>query len=280
MEVETADDKIKDEIYYEQRMSKAIMHMPESIRDKLKLLKVLHDKRSRTDELIRQLNLKYEQLKAPLYDERAKIIKGEEYPASYISKFDQKHESLKSSLGKEADEEDCQPKKVNTDDLVESKGVPGFWLKVLKNHNLLRDYVKKHDEPILKELMNISGHHYPDRFGYQMTFTFRPNEFMQNTILTKIYHMADESILEKTESSEIQWKEGKNPIKKKVSKKQKNKKTGAVRTIKKTEDQDSFFTFFKSLSMPDEEGLDQMNEEDRTELGTKLDEGKCISVPE
>lgn len=272
MEVETADDKVKDDIHYEQRLSKVIMSMPENVRDRFKLLKVINDKKSKIDEKLRQLNLKYEQLKAPLYEQRAQILAGEPYKPEYILKFDQKHEQLKKALGKVADEESCAAAKVETDDLVEAKGVPGFWLGVLKAHHLIKDYVKKHDEPILKHLTNITGQHFPDRPGYELTFTFSPNEYMENTELKKTYHMPDEHILEKTESTEIQWKTDKDPTKKRVKKKQKNKKTNAVRTITKTEDQESFFNFFKTMTMPDPKKLDEMDKEEQEELGTKLDE--------
>ena len=145
-------------------------------------------------------------------------------------------------------------------------------MKALKAHNLVRDYVKKHDEPILKHLTNILGQHFPDRNGYELIFTFSPNDYMENTELRKVYYMVDERILEKSESTEIIWKEGKNPTKKKQKKKQKNKKTGAIRTINKTVDQESFFTFFKTQEMPPPEEMDKMEKEDQEELATKLDE--------
>lgn len=273
MEVELPDDNIKDDLYYEQRLTKVIMSMPENVRDRFKLLKVLNDKKHNTVEKLRKLNIKYEQLKAPLYEKRAQIIAGEPYPPVYLQKFDQKHEMLKSQLGKtECESDDCAPVEVKADDLLETPGVANFWLKALKAHHLIRDYVKKDDEPVLKHLKNISGHHYADKPGYELKFTFSPNEFMENTELTKQYIMLDEHVLEKAEGTEIKWKEGKDPTKKLVKKKQKNKKTKQVRTITKTEDQDSFFNFFKTKAMPEADKLDAMEKEEQEELGTKLDE--------
>ena len=272
MEVETTDDKIQDDQYYEQRLNKVIMLIPENVRDRFKLLKVIGDKKVNTVEKMRKLNLKYEQLKAPLYELREAILNGEAFPEDYLHKFDQKHNQLKNELGNDASKDDWAAVKLDTEDLVEHSGVPGFWLKVLKAHNLVKDYVKKHDEPILKHLTNISGQHFSDRIGYELTFTFSPNQYMENTELKKVYHMIDERILEKVESSSINWKEGKDPTKKKVKKKQKNKKTGAVRTIMKTAEQTSFFNFFKSLSMPPPEEMDWKSKEEQDELSTKLDE--------
>ncbi|CAI2375087.1 unnamed protein product [Moneuplotes crassus] len=272
MEVETTDDKIKDDQYYEQRLNKVIMSMPEDVRDRFKLLKVISSKKDNTVEQIRKLNLKYEQIKAPLYDLRLSIINGESFPDDYLNKFDLKHEQLRSELGNDADGDDCAAVEIKTDDLVDQQGVPGFWLKVLKAHTLVRDYIKKHDEPILKHLANITGEHFPDRCGYELVFTFSENEYMTNTELRKVYHMIDERILEKVESSSINWREGKDPTKKMVKKKQKNKKTGAVRTVMKKGDQASFFTFFKSITMPPNEEMDAMPKEEQDELTTKLDE--------
>jgi nucleosome assembly protein 1-like 1 len=270
MEVQLADEGIKNDLYYEQRLSKVVMNMP----DKFKILKVLGDKKSKTVDHIRKLNLKYEQLKAPLYALRASVLDGEEYPSEYLTYFDQKHDKLKKDVVKEGDddEEESEGVKVNVDDLVEQKGVPGFWGKVLKAHDVIRDYIKKHDEPILKHITDISGQHFPDRHGYEIVFTFNHNEYMENTELRKVYHMIDDRILEKTEGTHIVWKEGKNPTIKKVKKKQKNKKTGEVRSVTKVVDQESLFNFFKSKSMPESDKLDQMEKEEREELATKLDE--------
>lgn len=271
MEVELADESVKNDLYYEQRLAKVVMNMP----DKFKILKVLSDKKSKTVDQIRKLNLKYEQLKAPLYELRASILAGDEYPSEYLTYFDQKHDKLKKDVAKEADEDDDDASAaatVNTDDLVEQKGVPGFWGRVLKAHDVIRDYVKKHDEPILKHITDISGQHFPDKHGYEIVFTFNHNEYMENTELRKVYHMIDDRVLEKTEGTEIVWKEGKNPTIKKIKKKQKNKKTGAVRTVVKVVDQESFFSFFTSKSMPEPDKLDQMDKDEREELAVKLDE--------
>ena len=57
--------------------------------------------------------------------------------------------------------------------------------------------------------------------------------------------------VEKVESTEIVWKEGMDVTKKKVKKKQKNKKTGETRTIVKTVESESFFNLFKNMNSPE-----------------------------
>jgi nucleosome assembly protein 1-like 1 len=45
----------------------------------------------------------------------------------------------------------------------------------------------------------------------------------------------------------IEWKEGKDVTKKTVKKKEKNKKTGKIRTATKEIEDQSFFNFFKPV---------------------------------
>lgn len=274
MEVEETNDGLNDELHFEQRLTKVIMSMPENVRDRFKLLKVISDKRTKTIEKIKELNLKFEKLKAPLYAERQKIIEGLGYPAEYVTLFDQKFEQLKKDLGTKTitEDEDCTPAKVKTTDIGDHKGVPGFWLKALLNHNLIKPYIRKHDEPILEHLISITGTHFEDKHGYELNFTFSPNEYFDNTELKKTYIMIDDHILEKTESTQIAWKDGKDITKKQVKKKQKNKKTKAVRTITKTVEQESFFNFFKSQTMPDQKKLDSMKDDEEEELAVRIDE--------
>lgn len=84
--------------------------------------------------------------------------------------------------------------------------------------------------------------------------------------------MVGDAVLEKTVASEIHWENEKNPKKTKVVKKQKNKKTGAVREVTKWEDCPSFFDFFSSESLPTPEAMEALGEEGQEELAGKLEE--------
>ena len=116
MEVETTDDKVKDDSYYEQRLCKVINQIPEDVRDRFKLLKSIMDKKVDTVEKMRKLNLKFEQLKAPMYEIRNDIINGDSFPEDYLKDFDQKHEQLKAELGKNVDEDESAAVTVDTSD--------------------------------------------------------------------------------------------------------------------------------------------------------------------
>jgi len=56
-----------------------------------------------------------------------------------------------------------------------------------------------------------------------LVFEFSENEYFNNLKLEKSYTVSNEYLLEKIESSNIEWKEGKNISAKKVTKKIKNK---------------------------------------------------------
>ena len=56
-----------------------------------------------------------------------------------------------------------------------------------------------------------------------MIFEFSQNEFFENILLEKNYHLNKEMLIEKIESSKINWKKGKNLSEKKTNKTMKNK---------------------------------------------------------
>lgn len=58
----------------------------------------------------------------------------------------------------------------------------------------------------------------------------------------------------------MKWKEGKNITVKKITKKQKNKRTGQQREITKTEKQESFFNYFANLKEEIDDGEDDDDE--------------------
>lgn len=134
------------------------------------------------------------------------------------------------------------------------------------------------DQEILKHLKQINLEIAQGTDNFTLKFTFEANEYFTNTELTKaFFYKEGEDFPNRTEGTEIQWKEGQNVTKKTVSKKQKNKKTGASRTVKKEVDAESFFNFFKStedganLDEEEKEKLEEQRESD-FELGRSLAE--------
>ncbi|KAM4799251.1 nucleosome assembly protein 1-like 2 [Urocitellus parryii] len=137
------------------------------------------------------------------------------------------------------------------------KGIPDFWLTVLKNVEALTPLIKKYDEPILKLLTDIKvklsdpG----EPLSFTLEFHFKPNEYFKNELLTKTYvlksrlayydpHPYRGTAIEYSTGCEIDWNEGKNVTLRTVKKKQKHRIWGTIRTVTESFPKDSFFNFF------------------------------------
>lgn len=93
----------------------------------------------------------------------------------------------------------------------------------------------------------------------------------------KTYHISKEILIEKIESSQINWKEGKDLTRKLGSKKIKNKsiyinlETGETKTIEAPTKLKSFFNFFTNLRLPTVEEMDKFSFDKEKDLGVHLD---------
>jgi len=88
-------------------------------------------------------------------------------------------------------------------------------------------------------------------------FYFMTNEWFENEVLSLQIHYSGEEPV-KSVSDKVVWKSGKNITEKKISKKQKSKKTGKTRTVDKVVKTESFFNIFgdftaEEFEMPDAE---------------------------
>eukprot|EP00210_Caulerpa_lentillifera_P000124 g119.t1 len=163
-------------------------------------------------------------------------------------------------------------------DTCEEPGlVPGFWLRVLKNGDMVGENISKRDEPILKYLLDIRNEPIEDnKPGFKLVFKFAKNPYFTPLILEKKYLMGgdDESQLENTEGTEINWMENKNPAIKIV---QKAGKAGEQAKFKKVQ-KHSFFDFFSAPAIPQTDNPDEVADivellaEDDLELGCCIKE--------
>lgn len=105
----------------------------------------------------------------------------------------------------------------------------GFWLKALKNLPEVEEYIEEHDEPVLEYLKDIRYKLAADgkevSHGFSLTFDFAENPYFDHKELSKTYHCKetnpwiDQIDVTKIESTEIQWKDGKDPTVEKTQKK-------------------------------------------------------------
>lgn len=132
------------------------------------------------------------------------------------------------------------------------KGVPEFWSTVLRSAGTTMELIDECDEPILKSLTNITLTYLtPEQaqtadiktgtIGFTLNFHFDDNEYFSDSVLTKTYKLRltpdDDDVLNyegpeiiECVGCKINWKSDEmNVTKTIIKKKQKNKKTGAVR---------------------------------------------------
>jgi nucleosome assembly protein 1-like 1 len=164
---------------------------------------------------------------------------------------------------------------------VNVKGVPGFWRTALVNNRNFADLISERDDEALASLIDIKVSYLEDNPGFVLEFVFSENEFFSNTVLTKKYYLTDadgedddideEYILDRTEGTPIEWKEGKDLSFRVEVKKQRHKNTNKTRVVKRTVPCETFFNFFKSQKLPTSpEEAGDMDEDEAQMLEQKL----------
>lgn len=222
---------------------------------------------------VHKLEVEYAAKYAPLYARRRQIVSGEVEPA----------ESECLMPGEEQDNEKTDNEKQENEN--DEKGIPGFWLTIFKNTEILAEMTQPHDEPILEALRDITVSFPDNSMGFVLEFIFAENEYFEDKVLTKTYHMKSEpddfdpvafdgpEIIGSTGCT-INWKKGKNITQKVVKKKQRMRGKGQTRIIQKTIKEDSFFNFFSPPLMPEEE--ESVDEELEALLTTDFEIGQYI----
>merc|ERR1719454_798037 len=250
-----------------------IASLPAPVKRRLKALKKIQLESTKIEakfyEEVHKLECKYHEMYKPLYDQRAKITKGEYEPnedeCEWPSDDEEDEEELAGDMKDKAKLEDEKAKKEKEE--KEMKGVPEFWLTIFKNVDMLQEMVQEADEPLLHKLTDITVTFSEQPMGFTLHFYFAPNDYFSNLILTKEYEMKCEATEDdpfsfegpeifKCKGCTINWKEGKNLTVKTVKKKQKHKSKGNVRTITKQVKNDSFFNFFDPPPISDDPEAD------------------------
>jgi nucleosome assembly protein 1-like 1 len=210
----------------------------------LKRLDAVSEVQAKCDDVAKEyalerkaLELKYHAKYSELYASRAAILKGTVDPAS----------------GEQS--------------ASDSKGIPGFWLTAMENKRRLCDFIEDHDVPALKSLTDICVKYFEDGNGYELIFTFSPNDYFTNETLTKSFHVpnvltGNTHELEKIVGCDINWNAGKD-LTVKTSTKQIKKGQGRKKSVVKSEPQPSFFRFFETCEIPTEEEAADMDEDEK-----------------
>ena len=218
--------------------------------------------------------------KKPFLEQRRQIIAGEKNEfGDLIPRFEETHKELEkkvASIVKPEDEEKEDDEKTPTDVtyLKGQKGIPDFWQRAMKANRLIWDQVREKDEEIMKHLRHVETTAVEDETSKNMVVTLKmdfdeDNEFFTPSSLFVSLEYESEDQVKEIKGTQIEWKDGQNPTKKKIKKKQKHKKTGETRTVVKTVDSDSFFNIFQDRTLPKEGEADSDAENDAHD---KIDE--------
>lgn len=183
----------KDEKKYEMRISKTVNGIDEAVRPRFKALAHISDKLAELskqyEEEIKQIEREAEMADKPLYQLRSLIIQGKPIDDAEditIEAFDKRMEEIK----------DARYDKINIVEKeilkpIDGDGLPGFWLSVMKQDPMVGTQIEKKDEEILKYLFDIEFIRQEDSHDFILKFHFHPNDYMQNTVITKRYICED-----------------------------------------------------------------------------------------
>lgn len=259
-----------------------IRSLPAPVKRRIKALKNLQHKHMELECAFHKefhlLELKYEALKADLEKKRKAVILGDYEPTEEESTwtYDVEEEDDEEGEPEAKIEQVDETKKggANAESVeVDMKGIPEFWLTIFKSSPPLDQTIEDHDEPILEHLRDVRCKLSPDadQMAFTLEFEFGANDYFENDVLTKTYHLANKLDEEdplgyegpeivRCTGCEIKWKKDMNVTEKIVKKKQKHKGTGTVRTVEKKVLNDSFFNFFNPPTVQDDEELDDDTE--------------------
>lgn len=199
------------------------------------------------------LEKKYEGLAQPLYRNRTEIVRGDHDRAIAAA----------ASVGN-----------MNVDDESNAnvvQGIPQFWVASMMHMDVISELVSEDDVDCLEHLMDVSCNLASNGQGFTLSFQFAPNEYFSNSVLTKAYEVpnlltSDEPLLKNVTGTVIDWKAGKSLTHRHVTKKQRRKGTGQVRTVTKEEAKESFFNWFTPPTITDMEMMDEDEAERLEEL--------------
>ncbi|KAJ6704366.1 TESTIS-SPECIFIC Y-ENCODED PROTEIN [Salix viminalis] len=228
-----------------------------------KRVECLRHLQSQHDELEAQfleerktLEAKYQKLYQPLYTKRCEIVNGLKEVDGVMS---------------------AELYSIEEDQATKEKGVPEFWLTAMKTQEVLAEEIKGQDEGALKFIKDIKWSRLQSPEGFKLEFYFNPCPYFKNSVLTKTYHIIDESdpILSQAIGTEIEWYPGKCLTKKVVKKKPRmgSKKSKTITTLKICE---SFFTFFNPPHIP--ESVDDLDDDAYDELQDRIEHDYDVGI--
>jgi len=192
-----------------------IESLPQAVKNRVHALNNLHaeytDLEKLYEEEVLRLQLKYYGLYKPIFEKRAAIVKGIHEPAET--------QDVDTKTSAEAGmKEGAEEKPKDTDSATskeEPKGIPQFWLTVLRSHGLFDAAITEKDEEALRYLEDVMWEPLPDEpKSFVLRFYFGENPCFEDSVLTKTYSLKGDSgealMCDDVKATTIRWKEGKD----------------------------------------------------------------------
>ncbi|VDN51505.1 unnamed protein product [Dracunculus medinensis] len=241
--------------------------LPKSVKSRVCALKKLQleviNIESEFYNKIHELEMEFAPRFDSLYSKRKQIVTGEYEPSAEECDVPIIFGLPAETLNDESDPEPPEP----------IKGIPDFWLTLLKEVDNIGSMIQEHDEPILRHLIDICVELKSNPNEFSLFFHFKPNEYFEQTVLEKKYTIRmtpiendpfsyDGPIVTKSLGF---WKEGKNVTQTTIKKKQK-KGNNAGKFISKVVKADSFFNFFDPVEINKDLGMGCELDDDEREM--------------
>jgi len=278
--------------------------LPKPVKRRTKALKKLLSKSLEMEadyyRELHELERKYLSKQHSLGDRRRDIVSGDIEPTDEDCEWpSDDEEDVDTNLANQitdkvtiteekSDDKGEEPNDVNDKgDEMAPNGIPNFWLTILTNLEMTQAMIQDYDMPILEKLTDVSYtllSPESSRPGFRLDFHFAPNDYFNNSVLSKEFYMRFEPASDDPLSYEgpeivrckgcnINWKKDKNVTVKTVRRTKKGK--GGNKSVTKVVPSDSFFNFFNA----EENGIDgdeEVDEETETLLQTEFEIGQFL----
>jgi nucleosome assembly protein 1-like 1 len=233
----------------------------------------------------------------PLYERRRKIVQGIEEPTAeeieqglQIEKEEEEEDEdapRLEEIPEEGDEEvkESDDEKKETDEEADVKGIPNFWATALSNVPEISPIITEDDQEALQYLIDVHLEYLEkekgEELGFKLIFDFAENDFFSNSSLVKTYYYHGPNLgpdfaihIKDSKGDTINWKSPQRNLTVEItSKKQRNKRTGAFRTVEKEIPKASFFNFF---SPPPSDEFADMESEENDDFQVDSERGVAI----
>ncbi|XP_037959749.1 nucleosome assembly protein 1-like 1-A [Teleopsis dalmanni] len=167
-----------------------VKKLPRSVKDKIIVLKNMQLDYIQLEEQYFQqlytLQSEFQDRFQQLNDQRQSIVMGTTEPPAEEPNYN----AVPLEVGPDAlTEQDCAQVQSFYDDIEENcKGIPNFWLTILRNIKAFAVLIHERDEPALKKLVDIKAK-FDKLDSFTLEFYFKRNRYFSNTLLTRQYFL-------------------------------------------------------------------------------------------